>query len=553
VNRSLSLSRRPRPSLQRLEDRTVPAQAAVGDLVVFGDSLADVGNVSAATGGTLPPSSLYYQGRFTGGAIWIDTLAEAVGAAPARPSLLGGTDYAFGGATLSATPFFGVPKVGAQVDQYLASHTPARDDLFAFWAGANDFFSDNTLSPTVPAAELVSQVRELAAAGARNFVINELPPLGATPFFQDLKAAGFIDDATIAGVNAWAAGFNDAVAAGLAAVKADFHKANIVTVGTESLFAQYAAPGNPLGFTDWTHAVGPYDTTPGNGGLLQSITAANPGDYLFYDSVHPGTRAHQAIGLHAAADVLESLHVNRLTVTTTSDAVDPLDGGRSLREVLALAELMEGRQTVSFDLGTGPKTIRLGGSALAVGDDLTLVGRPGLKISGAGDSRILDVSAGANVSLSTLSLVRGNADQGGAIRNAGTLQLSDVVLANNKAGQGGAIYNTGSLGLSGSLVLSNTASGAGGGIAASSGGTLRVEGSTLLGNRAGQGGGVHVGAGSSLTLTDATVIGNAALGDEDGEGLGGGVYLAAGSTFSRLRSAIRFNFAGTAGPNVFRA
>src|SRR5262249_53127426 len=89
--------------LEALEDRPLPS-GLVGDLVVFGDSLADVGNASLATQGAFPPSALYFQGRFSGGAIWTDTLAEYLGEPALKPSLAGGLDYAFGGALLQSSP-----------------------------------------------------------------------------------------------------------------------------------------------------------------------------------------------------------------------------------------------------------------------------------------------------------------------------------------------------------------------------------------------------------------------------------------------------------------
>src|SRR5215470_6070233 len=114
--------------LETLEDRTLPS-GLVGDLVVFGDSLADVGNASLATQGAFPPSALYFQGRFSSGPIWVDTLAEYLGEPVIQPSLAGGLDYAFGGALLeSSVPSnFGAPSLATQVGAYLGGHTPKAD------------------------------------------------------------------------------------------------------------------------------------------------------------------------------------------------------------------------------------------------------------------------------------------------------------------------------------------------------------------------------------------------------------------------------------------
>jgi len=75
--------------------------------------LADAGNVSLATSGAIPNSNIYYQGRFPSGPIWVDTLAKYPGQPAIQPSLAGGLDYAFGGATVAdnnpPAPFNTVP------------------------------------------------------------------------------------------------------------------------------------------------------------------------------------------------------------------------------------------------------------------------------------------------------------------------------------------------------------------------------------------------------------------------------------------------------------
>lgn len=59
--------------------------APFGDLIVFGDSLSDTGNVARITGG-LVPSEPYYQGRFTNGPNYVDYMASALAQMP-RPIL----------------------------------------------------------------------------------------------------------------------------------------------------------------------------------------------------------------------------------------------------------------------------------------------------------------------------------------------------------------------------------------------------------------------------------------------------------------------------------
>jgi phospholipase/lecithinase/hemolysin len=486
----------------------------VGNMVVFGDSLADVGNASLATQGAFPPSALYFQGRFSNGPIWVDTLAEYLGEPALKPSLAGGTDYAFGGALLEDSPpsAFGAPSLGTQVGEYLAGHTPKADDVFALIGGGNDLFETSVLpggpvSPDLPAAALKASLETLYGAGGRTFVAANLPALGQLPFYQDLLRAGVLSQTQINAVNAWSAGYDFYLSLDLAQFGAEHPDAHVVPVDTAGLFQQILASPASYGFTNVSNAVGPY--------LQQGavLTGINPGDhsgYLFYDSVHPSTKGHQLLGLTAAADVYEALGINTITVTNTSDAVDPLDGGLSLREALNLANAEAGRQTVNFHLGSGPQTIKLGGE-LDITDSVVVDGPAGgLTLDGQGRTRLFNVAAGADVTLEFLALTNGAANQGGAIYNAGDLNLIGVSVSHSTASQGGAVYNAGSLQALGSLFYANEAGGEGGAIYTAAGGDVRLALSLVTGNRAARGGGLYLAKGATDELAFTLILGNLA-------------------------------------------
>ena len=72
------------------------------------------GQSHAATGGA-EPAAPYYNGRFSNGPIWLDHVAGFPGV-PLKPYILGGTDYAFGGAWVTQPKSVtGVPSVPEQV------------------------------------------------------------------------------------------------------------------------------------------------------------------------------------------------------------------------------------------------------------------------------------------------------------------------------------------------------------------------------------------------------------------------------------------------------
>jgi thermolabile hemolysin len=49
--------------------------ATFSQLVVYGDSLSDLGRAATATGGAFPPYGAATNGRFSNGPIWVEYLA----------------------------------------------------------------------------------------------------------------------------------------------------------------------------------------------------------------------------------------------------------------------------------------------------------------------------------------------------------------------------------------------------------------------------------------------------------------------------------------------
>ncbi len=94
-----------------------------------------------ATGGA-EPAAPYYKGRFSNGPIWLDHVAGFL-RVPLKASFLGGTDYAFGGAWVTAPqPIPGgfIPSVLQQVELYVSQHGGKADPnaLSIIEGGGND-------------------------------------------------------------------------------------------------------------------------------------------------------------------------------------------------------------------------------------------------------------------------------------------------------------------------------------------------------------------------------------------------------------------------------
>jgi outer membrane lipase/esterase len=261
------------------------ARADFVQIVAFGDSLTDAGNVATATGGQFPPAP-YSNGRFSNGPVWAQQLAARLGVPALTPSLQGGSDYAFGfaetgnGTTATRVPGLSVPNVGAQIQAYLGSHTPSPNQVFVIWAGANDFFDGQT-NPAVPIHNLVTDLTNLAKAGATHFLVPDLPPLGDTPFGRSLPAA------ERQGLNALTLGFNAGLDAALNRADAAL---GVTTYRLDAYGILKGAQADParFGFTDVTDAALDKGNFSGQG-------------YLFWDSVHPTAAGHQLLADQAAA------------------------------------------------------------------------------------------------------------------------------------------------------------------------------------------------------------------------------------------------------------
>ena len=121
-------------------------------IYAFGDSLSDVGNAFTATGGMIPPSPPYANRQFSNGPVWVQGLAAGLGLPAPTPSLLGGTNYAYGGAHSGASVVHAanatdVTGPTGQLAQYFSTH-PTSDPaaLYTLWVGSNDLRSILTRS-----------------------------------------------------------------------------------------------------------------------------------------------------------------------------------------------------------------------------------------------------------------------------------------------------------------------------------------------------------------------------------------------------------------------
>lgn len=263
------------------------ATAAPSQLVVFGDSLSDTGKVQAAFKDALNiqlPDAPYDNGRFSNGPVAVEVLAQQL-----QVPL---TSLAYGGALTGTSNRITTAGVltgtgtQSQITGYIQAKQGVLDAnaLYVVWAGGNDFFTAPTAATVGSAtANLLQGVSALYSAGARQFLIPNLPDLANT--IDSIKAGGAVQ----AGAHALSVAFNGALAQTFAQAQASLPGARIEVFDTEgvlsALRADYIAKGGVVNQACWV-------------GNFQGVgtQCSTPDTYFMWDNVHPTAKVHQAVG-----------------------------------------------------------------------------------------------------------------------------------------------------------------------------------------------------------------------------------------------------------------
>lgn len=261
---------------------------AFSDLVIFGDSLSDTGNLSLATGGAYPGTAQPYDGgRYSDGPVWTEYLAAGLGLShAATPYLTGGNNYAYAGARTGGVSG-GIPGLLAQTAGiWGASHTVADPNaLYVLVGGGNDMRdarsvvggTDLTRQADALAAvgNLYQSMGYLASKGAKNVLISNLPDLG---YSFEAVLLGKTAESSNASLH-----FNNLIG-GLQTFGQSLGMDVDVLDMNGALLAVRNSPG-AFGITDIDHPCAGFAYSTG-----VSCSAS-----LFSDVLHPSSRAHQII------------------------------------------------------------------------------------------------------------------------------------------------------------------------------------------------------------------------------------------------------------------
>lgn len=283
-------------------------------IVVFGTSLSDPGNAFALTGQAikkpyselddfLVPSAPYVIGghHFSNGATWVEQFARRLDLGDSVEPAFGesptATNYAVGGARARADGLnLNLPD---QVAVFLAEVGGAAlaNALYVIDMGANDV-RDALLAASLAEAQAIlgdalssisAQMGNLYGAGARRFLILNVPDLGALPSIQIL-------DNFFPGAAAFAGVLSD-----------------VFNTSLDSIVASVAAlPGVQVARMNVHQKVNDMIANPAKFGLkevseacltpdVRPFTCEKPDQFLFWDGVHPTKAVHALFAKEAAA------------------------------------------------------------------------------------------------------------------------------------------------------------------------------------------------------------------------------------------------------------
>ncbi len=274
-------------------------QIRAGDLIVMGDSLADMGNLASVQGPFPPP---FFEGtRVSNGPVAVEVLASLLGMElDASLHLVagnGGGNYAVAGARAGGNEPIDLT---AQVNAFLLSNgglAPA-GNLYVFLIGGNDvrdardvsFSTGRTIIGQAVAA-IDQNLRTLIAAGAKAILVANSPDIGRIPETSELAQQNN-QPGLVKVASRRTSLFNRKLARAIKQIERQIG-VDLVFFDLSDFLHSLVKDTEALGFTNSEDA------------CLNTVTftfhpdcedGVNFDQFIFFDQVHPTARTHERAG-----------------------------------------------------------------------------------------------------------------------------------------------------------------------------------------------------------------------------------------------------------------
>jgi phospholipase/lecithinase/hemolysin len=276
-------------------------------LVVFGDSLSDAGNSTCVSLG-IAPGSAYWQGRYSNGPVYVERLSSLLGLGEVKCSASGGTNFASGGAQTTGTrgnrEAF-VDDLDEQLARYLKRDEVDPGALHIVWVGANDFL-EGQRDVKVPIKNIITTIEKLYDAGARRFLVMNLPMLGSSPRYHRRPDRGKM-------MNRLTKEFNKKYTPALDKLEKKLAEIELVRFDVEAYFDDVVANPEKYSLEDVKLSAAP-GLDVGTLFYNKQVISATPEKFLYWDIVHPTTTMHA----HLADALYERLQEHHESVSVSA-------------------------------------------------------------------------------------------------------------------------------------------------------------------------------------------------------------------------------------------
>jgi outer membrane lipase/esterase len=262
------------------------------NVIVFGNSVSDNGNVFRLTKQAYPDPKVFYQGRYSNGPIWLDQLQSKF-----HPSV---EDYAYGGATtddqlvpsISSEAKIPVPSIHNQVMKLYASKQPLENHktehaLHVIEAANNDYIdmagpelNKNTTLINKCVGNVIDSVDNLYKLGARNVLVFGVAAMEQTPYF--LSQSKPVQEA----IEKTSTTHNTLLKEKLAEYHKQHPDIKIYYFDFKAYMVNVISNSNKYNLKNTTASCLSSD---------RKTQCANPTEYFFWDEFHPTTRGHELL------------------------------------------------------------------------------------------------------------------------------------------------------------------------------------------------------------------------------------------------------------------
>ncbi|MBB5017831.1 thermolabile hemolysin [Chitinivorax tropicus] len=256
-------------------------------VIAFGDSLSDTQNMYNASQWKLPGHS-WLGGRFSNGLVWVEYLARSLN--------LPLYNWAIGGA--GTDKYLVVPGLEQEITSWKEYMRKAPDyqpehTLFTMWIGANDLLNYGR-TPDQAISAMRRALISLLDGGAKYVVLLNLPALQKAPVFK-LKTGGEQAAQQVQSFNTKLTSLVDEMRTRYGGTK------QLTLFDASQIFDDMLQHPAQYGMTNTTESclnIRSLSSTVYLEKHEPRSTCTDPGQYVFWDTLHPTTATHRQLAAH---------------------------------------------------------------------------------------------------------------------------------------------------------------------------------------------------------------------------------------------------------------